>query len=153
MMIIEAIFLSLIIVNQNVPFQCDNIVLMVFIKKDIYEDQKYKAIQIENNLKGINFKFTESPNIKNIRLPLSDILIQNIDVLRNNKSKILSFIDNELSDNNILLCCYDGITISPFIISLYLIEYGDIDKQRVKSIIRSKCTLISMDYDLSLLDL
>lgn len=101
----------------------------------------------------LNFKPKEYPNIKNFRIPLTDILIQNIDTIRNNKDKILSFIDDSLNDNNILICCYDGVTISPFIISLYLINYGNIDKHKIKQIIRSKNTKITMDYDLSLLDL
>jgi hypothetical protein len=101
----------------------------------------------------INFKFNEYPNIRNIRIPLTDVLIQNIDLLRNNKDKILSYIDKSLNDNNILICCYDGVTISPFILSLYLIHYGNIDKNKIKQIIQSKNSTISMDYDLSLLDL
>ena len=101
----------------------------------------------------INFKFNEYPNIRNIRIPLTDVLIQNIDLLRNNKDKILSYIDESLNDNNILICCYDGVTISPFILSLYLIHYGNIDKNKIKQIIQSKNSTISMDYDLSLLDL
>ena len=48
---------------------------------------------------------------------------------------------------------YDGITNSPFIVSLYLLKYGDIPKDKIKRIIQSKSTEISMDYDLDLLDL
>lgn len=100
-----------------------------------------------------NYKFSEYPNVQNIRLPMSDVLFQNIDMLRNNKQKILSFIDSSLETKNILLCCYDGKTISPFIVSLYLIHYGEINPRLTKQIIQSKNTEITMDYDLSLLDL
>ena len=101
----------------------------------------------------INFKFTDLPNIQNIRIPLSDNLWNNIDTIRNHKDKILNFIDESLETNNILLCCYDGKTISPFILSLYLLKYGEITKDKLKQIILSKHKGISMDYDLNLLDL
>jgi len=101
----------------------------------------------------INYQFNDLSDIKNIRVPLSDNLWNNIDTLRNNKDKILTFIDESLENNNILIACYDGKTLSPFIISLYLIEYGNISKDEIKKIIQSKNTQISMDYELSLLDL
>tara|TARA_B100000780_G_scaffold258339_2_gene208637 strand:+ start:469 stop:882 length:414 start_codon:yes stop_codon:yes gene_type:complete len=101
----------------------------------------------------INFQFTDLPNIQNIRIPLSDNLWNNIDTIRNHKDKILNFIDESLETSNILLCCYDGKTISPFIVSLYLMKYGEINKDKLKQIILSKHTGISMDYDLNLLDL
>ena len=101
----------------------------------------------------INFQFTDLPTIKNIRIPLSDDLWNNIDTIRNHKDKILTFIDESLESNNILLCCYDGKTISPFIVSLYLIHYGNIQKSEVRKIIQSKNHAVSMDYDLNLLDL
>ncbi len=101
----------------------------------------------------INFKFSDYPNINNIRLPLSDNLYNNLEQLRTHKDKILKFIDDSLQDNNIVIACYDGKTISPFIISLYLMKYGDITKDKLKQIILSKNKAISMDYDLDLLDL
>jgi protein-tyrosine phosphatase len=101
----------------------------------------------------INYQFNDLPDIKNIRVPLSDNLWNNIDSLRQNKDKILSFIDESLEHNNIVIACYDGKTLSPFIISLYLIHYGNINKSEIKKIIQSKNTQISMDYELSLLDL
>ena len=101
----------------------------------------------------INFKFSEKVSTQNIRIPLSDILIQNIDALRNNKDKILSAIDTLHESNHILICCYDGKTLSPFILSLYLMRYGGISTDKIKSIILSKNKDITMDYDISLLDL
>lgn len=100
-----------------------------------------------------NYKFSDYPDTNNIRLPLSDNIYHNIDTLRQNKDKVLTFIDDSLNDNNILISCYDGKTISPFIISLYLIKYGGISKDKIKKVIQSKNTNISMDYDLDLLDL
>jgi len=100
-----------------------------------------------------NYKFSDYPDIQNIRLPLSDNLYHNLDTLRKNKDKILLFIDTSLDEHNILISCYDGVTLSPFIVSLYLIHYGGITKDKVKKIIQSKSTQISMDYDITLLDL
>jgi len=112
----------------------------------------------DNNIRVIincttNVPFSETIQTHNIRIPLSDILIHNIETLRNNKDKILSTIDTLLESNHILLCCYDGKTLSPFIISLYLIHYGGILKEKIKPMILSKHKEISMDYDVSLLDL
>ncbi len=101
----------------------------------------------------VNYKFNNDSTIKNIRLPLVENLYSNIDILRNNKEKILSYIDSNLSENNILISCYDGKNISPFIISLYLIKYGGITKDNIKQIIRSKNINLSLDFDIELLDL
>ena len=99
------------------------------------------------------YKFTGEPTIQTIRIPLSDNLMNNIDQLRIHKDKILSCIDTSLETHNILLCCYDGVTNSPFIVSLYLLTYGGIAKDMIKKIIQSKHTGMSMDYEVDLLDL
>ena len=117
-----------------------------------------KNFLIENDITiiincTINYKFTDNKNIQNIRIPLSDNIFHDLDIIRNNKNKILKFINESLNEHNILICCYDGKTISPFILSLYLINYGGITKDKIKKIIQSKNTNISMDYDLNLLDL
>jgi len=101
----------------------------------------------------INYKFPDNPNVQNVRIPLSDNLYHNMDTLRKSKDKILSYIDASLNDHTILMACYDGKTLSPFLVSLYLIKYGGITKDKIKRIIQSKNTLVSMDYDLELLDL
>ena len=100
-----------------------------------------------------HYKFTDLPSIQNIRLPLSDNLYNSIDTIKQNKDRILQFIDSQLESNNVLICCQAGTYISPFIISLYLIQYGDIQKNEVRKIIQSKNEAVSMDFDLSLLDL
>ena len=100
-----------------------------------------------------HYKFTDLPSIQNVRLPLSDNLYNSIDTIKQNKDRILQFIDSQLESNNVLVCCQAGTYISPFIISLYLIQYGDIQKNEVRKIIQSKNEAVSMDFDLSLLDL
>ena len=99
------------------------------------------------------YKFTDLPSIQNVRLPLSDNLYNSIDTIKQNKDKILQFIDSRLEINNILICCQAGTSISPFLVSLYLIQYGKIQKNEVRKIIQSKNEAVSMDFDLSLLDL
>ena len=54
---------------------------------------------------------------------------------------------------HILICCQDGTTISPLLLSLYLIKYGGIQKSEVKKIIQSKNQAVTMEFDLNLLDL
>ena len=121
---------------------------MMYNKKFIQDNQISIIINCTTN-----FKFSDIENIQNIRIPLSDNLYQNLDQLRIHKDKILKFIDDSLETNNILLSCYDGKIISPFIISLYLMIYGEISKETLKQIILSKNKDISMDYDIHLLDL
>ena len=101
----------------------------------------------------IDYKFSEHKDVQNVRIPLPNNLYNSIDTIKQNKDKILTFIDSNLENNHILICCVDGTTISPFIASLYLIKYGEIDKSEIKKIIQSKNQAVSMDFDLSLLDL
>ena len=101
----------------------------------------------------IDYKFCEHVGVQNVRIPLPNNLYNSIDTLRQNKDKILSFIDSNLENHHILICCLDGIIISPFIASLYLVKYGEIEKSEIKKIIQSKNQAVSMDFDLSLLDL
>ena len=98
-------------------------------------------------------KFPDNSNTQNIRIPLTNNLYQSIHVLKQNKQKILSFIDRAIETDNILIICEDGIIASPFIISLYLVNYGGIDVGNIRSIIQSKNQAISMDFDIGLLDL
>lgn len=101
----------------------------------------------------IDYKFSEHKGVQNVRIPLPNNLYNSLDTIRQNKDKILNFIDSNLENNHILICCVDGINISPFIASLYLVKYGEIDKSEIKKIIQSKNQAVSMDFDLSLLDL
>lgn len=122
---------------------------MIYNKKFLEDNQ----IQVIINC-TVNHPFSDSINhTHNSRLPLSDNIYNCIDTLRQNKHKILEFINSQLEFNHILICCQDGTCISPFIVSLYLIHYGNIQKSEVRKIIQSKNQAVSMDYDLNLLDL
>ena len=101
----------------------------------------------------IDYKFSEYLGVQNVRIPLTNNLYNSIDMIKQNKDKILNFIDSNLENHHILICCLDGTIISPFIASLYLVKYGEIDKSEIKKIIHSKNQVVSMDFDLSLLDL
>lgn len=90
---------------------------------------------------------------QNIRIPLANNLYNSLDILRQNKSKILEFIKNKLDDGHVLICCLDGTIMSPFVASLYLIHYGQLPKSEVRKIIQSKNEAVSMEFDLNLLDL
>ena len=91
-------------------------------------------------------------NIQKIRLPFSNDKNSDTDLmlLRQNKDKILSFIDENIVDKNILIVCYDGKSISPFLISLYIAEYSKIDKKSIYNILLTKDSSLSLWFDLSL---
>ena len=91
-------------------------------------------------------------NIQKIRLPFSNDKNSDTDLmlLRQNKDKILSFIDNNITDKNILIVCYDGKSISPFLVALYIAEYSKIDKKSIYDILLTKDSSLSLWFDLSL---
>ena len=90
---------------------------------------------------------------KKIRIPLSNVNNSNKDVLLIKKyiNTILEFIKSEFLNNNILICCYDGLTISPLIVALFIMKYGNIDPCDIINIFQSKNDKISLDYDLEYL--
>ena len=120
---------------------------------DIYNEEFYKdnLINIVINC-TIDQGFLDLPNLKKIRISLSPEMDPNRDIylLRSNKDKILSFIHKNIEEENIFVCCYNGLTISPLIVALYMIEYGGISKDNIRDILRSKNEKICLDYDLSI---
>lgn len=91
-------------------------------------------------------------DIQKVRLPFSNDKNSDTDLmlLRQNKDKILSFIDENIVDKNILIVCYDGKSISPFLIALYIAEYSKIDKKSIYNILLTKDSNLSLWFDLSL---
>ena len=91
-------------------------------------------------------------DIQKIRLPFSNDKNSDTDLmlLRQNKDKILSFINDNIDDKNILIVCYDGKSISPFIVYLYIAEYSKIDKRSIYNIMLTKDSNLSLWFDLSL---
>ena len=98
------------------------------------------------------FDFPDVDNIQKVRLPFSNDKNSDTDLilLRQNKDKILSFINDTITDKNILIVCYDGKSISPFLVALYIAEYSKIDKKSIYNILLTKDSSLSLWYDLSL---
>lgn len=99
----------------------------------------------------LNTKFINLDSIKKVRLPLSFDMNQNdINLLNNNLETILKYLKDNILDNVILICCYDGIRISPLIIALFLLKYTKLeDKKQINDIFKSKNDKIYIDYDLN----
>ena len=91
-------------------------------------------------------------DIQKIRLPFSNDKNSDTDLilLRQNKDKILSFINDNIDNKNILIVCYDGKSISPFLVFLYIAEYSKIDKRSIYNIMLTKDSNLSLWFDLSL---
>ena len=64
--------------------------------------------------------------------------------------KILEFINKSLEDKNIFIYCYNGISISPLIVAIYMVKYGNISKDIIREVLRSKNSNICLDYDLGI---
>ena len=98
------------------------------------------------------FDFPDLDNLQKIRLPFSNDKNSDTDLmlLRQNKDKILSFINDNIDNKNILIVCYDGKSISPFLVFLYIAEYSKIDKRSIYNIMLTKDSNLSLWYDLSL---
>ena len=92
------------------------------------------------------------PNVKKIRVPVTDKLDPNRDLilLKQNMNKIIDFIDEKIEENNIFIYCYNGLTVSPLIVSMYMIKKGNISKDSIRDILKSKNQNICLDFDLSM---
>ena len=98
------------------------------------------------------FDFPDLDNLQKVRLPFSNDKNSDTDLmlLRQNKDKILSFINDNIDNKNILIVCYDGKSISPFLVYLYIAEYSKIDKRSIYNIMLTKDSNLSLWFDLSL---
>ena len=98
------------------------------------------------------FDFPDISTIQKIRLPFSNNKNSDTDLslIRENKTKILQFIHDNIDNHNILICCYDGKSISPFIVALYIAEYSKVDKKSIYNILLTKDSNLSVWCDLSL---
>tara|TARA_Y100000817_G_scaffold309536_1_gene298825 strand:- start:44 stop:454 length:411 start_codon:yes stop_codon:yes gene_type:complete len=98
----------------------------------------------------LNYGFPDL-NVKKLRVPLSNNLTpsEDLPLLKKNKDKIIEYIYEHINFSNILIYCYDGLLISPLIVSLFLIKMGGISKDDIRSILKSKNNNITLDVDLS----
>ena len=60
------------------------------------------------------------------------------------------FIKNNILENNILICCCDGKTISPLICALYIKEYSKIKTKSIYPILLEKDNSFRLWLDLDL---
>lgn len=101
-----------------------------------------------------NTKFINLDNIKKVRVPLSfDMNNTDINLLNKNINKILGYIKTNFIDNVILITCYDGIRISPLIVSLFILKYTKMDKKELLYLLKTKSKNIVLDYDLNIFDI
>ena len=98
------------------------------------------------------FNFPELDLYKKVRLPFSPVRESDSDIylIRENYKKIVTFLTENIDVHNILICCYDGKSISPFIVALYIAEYSNVDKKSIYNILLTKDSNLSLWYDLSL---
>ena len=96
--------------------------------------------------------FLNRDNISKIRIPLSPQLnpLTDIEMLKKNIDNILKYIHENIEENNILVYCYNGKTISPLIVGLYILKYGNVSKDLIRDILRSKNENICLDVDLGI---
>ena len=120
---------------------------------DIYNSDFYK----DNNINivincTIDQGFLNIDTTNKIRIPLSNKPDINSDiyVLSQKIDKILDFVNKSLEEKNIFIYCYNGISISPLIVALYMVKYGNISKDIIRDILKSKNPNICLDYDLSI---
>ena len=63
---------------------------------------------------------------------------------------ILEFIHKSLEEKNIFIYCYNGISISPLIVAVYMVKYGNISKDIIREVLKSKNPNICINYDLGI---
>ena len=119
------------------------------------DDSFNKEFLKDNNISilincTINYGFPDI-EAKKLRIPLTSNLTPDEDILmlKKNKDKIIDYIYDNIDTSNILIYCYDEKTISPLIVSLFLIYKGGVSKDNIRSILKSKNGNISLDIDLS----
>ena len=119
------------------------------------DDSFNKEFLKDNNISilincTLNYGFPDI-EAKKLRISLTNNLTPDEDILmlKKNKDKIIDYIYDNIDTSNILIYCYDEKTISPLIISLFLIYKGGVSKDKIRSILKSKNGNISLDIDLS----
>tara|TARA_B100001123_G_C15334066_1_gene1032183 strand:+ start:126 stop:536 length:411 start_codon:yes stop_codon:yes gene_type:complete len=96
--------------------------------------------------------FLDLPNVKKVRVPLTDRLDPHRDIrlLKENMDKILQFIHEKIDEENIFIYCYNGLTVSALICALYIVKKGKISIDNIHDVLRSKNKNIHLDFDLSI---
>lgn len=99
-------------------------------------------INIIINLTDCNYKIDKK--VSYINVPLSSY---NIYSMKNVIDKIIENIHNNIELNNIYVYCINGITISPLVCSLYLLNFGKLNKYDIPPILKSKNDQVLINID------
>ena len=129
--IISGLWVSDIDAMNNINFIIDKDITLIYNCTQIIE---FPEIEVEK-----------------VRLPFPPINNNdNIIILKKNYKQIIGQIHEKLDQNNILISCYDGKSISILIIAIYLLHYSNIDKKSINKILLKKSSdfLLWCDLDL-----
>ena len=118
---------------------------------DIYNREFY----IDNNIKIVinctkDQAFLDLEGLKKIRIPFSNDIQNDMHLLSIKKDDIVDFVHKSLEEKNIFIYCHNGLTNSALIVALYMIKYGNISKDNIRSILRSKNNNILLEHDLGI---
>jgi len=118
---------------------------------DIYNKEFY----LDNNINIVinctkDQAFLDLEGLKKIRIPFSNDIQNDMHLLSMKKDDIVDFIHKSLEEKNIFIYCHNGLTNSALIVALYMIKYGNISKDNIRSILRSKNNNILLEYDLGI---
>jgi len=118
---------------------------------DIYNKEFY----LDNNINIVinctkDQAFLDLDGIKKVRIPLSNNIQNDMYMLSMKKDEIINFINKSLEEKNIFIYCHNGLTVSALIVALYMIKYGNISKDNIRAVLRSKNNNILLEYDLSM---
>lgn len=101
-------------------------------------------------------QYHDFPNYpcEKIRLPFSPNSTHesNLELLKKNKEKILSFIDQYYETRNILIACYDGKCLSPMIVALWLLGRSSLNASQITTMLQGCCEEFQLWCDLRSFD-
>lgn len=118
--------------------------------KSSLQEYFYKKYNIKIVLNcTIDNPFIHLDKIQKIRIPLSFDMLYGTDIqaLKKHLSSICDIIYRNFVETNILICCYDGLKISPLIVALFMMKKGNIPKTNIHHILSSKHKDICLDYN------
>ena len=118
---------------------------------DIYNKEFY----FDNNINIVinctkDQAFLDLEGLKKIRIPFSNDIQNDMHLLSIKKDDIVDFVHKSLEEKNIFIYCHNGLTNSVLIVALYMIKYGNISKDNIRAILRSKNNNILLEHDLGI---
>ena len=118
---------------------------------DIYNKEFY----LDNNINIVinctkDQAFLDLEGLKKIRIPFSNDIQNDMYLLSIKKDDIVDYVHKSLEEKNIFIYCHNGLTNSALIVALYMIKYGNISKDNIRAILRSKNNNILLEHDLGI---